>query len=215
MSLRRKKITVRSKSGKTFQRSVMVRAEAIGKRAAGKKLNSLNPWEARHTEQVSGTSFVGGHTVYSPSTAKSRGSSGPGSSHSWLAIAIGAAKQQNAWARQQGIPDHADSASALARSRREAGRTAITNVALGTAAHVTHNTKYSTEPIPAGHNRAHTINSIFTGNGWNTAPNTLVSPNRERLLYGSESHRYQTAFNERYGGHNVTHVPQDPRKHVR
>lgn len=92
--LTRKKIKVRGKSGKTFQRSVMVRAEAIGKRTGGKKLNSLNPWEARHTEHVSGTSFVNGHTIYSDSVAKSRGSSGPGSDHSWFAHQVGATKQQ-------------------------------------------------------------------------------------------------------------------------
>ena len=74
--LTRKKIKVRGKSGKTFQRSVMVRAEAIGKRAGGKKLNSLNPWEARHTELVKGD------------FPKSQGSSGPGSSHSALALLV-------------------------------------------------------------------------------------------------------------------------------
>jgi hypothetical protein len=78
MGLTRKKVTVRTKKGKTFQRSVMVRAEAIGKRASGKKLNSLNPWEARHTEHVKGQ------------FPKSSGSSGPGSDHSWLAVVVGA-----------------------------------------------------------------------------------------------------------------------------
>lgn len=81
MGLTRKKVTVRTKKGKTFQRSVMVRAEAIGKRAGGKKLNSLNPWEAHHTELVKGP------------FPKSSGSSGPGSDHSWLALAIGGMRQ--------------------------------------------------------------------------------------------------------------------------
>lgn len=86
MGLTRKKITVRRK-GRTFQRSVMVRAEAIGKRTGGKRLNSLNPWEAHHVEGVSTDTRLG-------ERQKAYGSSGPGSSHSWLAMMAGAAKQQ-------------------------------------------------------------------------------------------------------------------------
>jgi hypothetical protein len=77
MGLTRKKVTVRTKKGKTFQRSVMVRAEAIGKRAGVKKLNSLNPWEVHHTELVKGP------------FPKSSGTSGPGSSHSLQAVVTG------------------------------------------------------------------------------------------------------------------------------
>jgi hypothetical protein len=83
MRLTRKKIKVRGKSGKTFQRSVMVRAEAIGKRAGGKKLNSLNPWEAHHTELVKGP------------FPKSSGTSGPGSNHSLLAYLTGQLSRAN------------------------------------------------------------------------------------------------------------------------
>ena len=83
MGLTRKKITVRTKRGKSFQRSVMVRAEAIGKRTGGKKLNSLNPWQTHHVENVK-TRFP-----------QSSGSSGPGSSHSFLAHLVGAVRDKS------------------------------------------------------------------------------------------------------------------------
>jgi hypothetical protein len=85
--LTRKKIKVRGKSGKTFQRSVMVRAEAIGKRTKGKKLNSLNPWQMHHVEHVNTNTKLG-------ERQKAYGSSGPGSDHSWFAHLVGIEKQQ-------------------------------------------------------------------------------------------------------------------------
>ena len=88
--LTRKKIKVRSKSGKTFQRSVMVRAEAIGKRTSGKKLNSLNPWETHHVQHVSTNTKLG-------ERQKAYGSAGPGSDHSAVASIIGSMRQRFAY----------------------------------------------------------------------------------------------------------------------
>jgi hypothetical protein len=117
--LTRKKIKVRSKSGKTFQRSVMVKAEAIGKRAGGKKLNSLNPWEGHHTENVrTDKSSLG-------DKARFYGSSGPGSSHSWLALAIGAQRQAiKAGYEHPRAHNIGERDAKGASSRREAGREA-------------------------------------------------------------------------------------------
>lgn len=110
MGLTRKKITVRTKKGKTFQRSVMVRAEAIGRRAGGKKLNSLNPWEAHHTQHVKGQ------------FPKSSGSSGPGSSHSAFALLVNHYKAREMAARQAGLDGGTAHAAQNAKARRGAGR---------------------------------------------------------------------------------------------
>lgn len=106
MGLTRKKITVKTKRGKSFQRSVMVRAEAIGKRTGGKKLNSLNPWAARHTGQVSTDKSKLGDK------AKFYGNSGPGSDHSWFAHQVGAMRavtkmDSDPQAHLVGTSDHA------------------------------------------------------------------------------------------------------------
>lgn len=88
MTLQRKKVTVRTKRGKVYQRSMMVQAQAIGRRASKSgKLHALNPWEQRHTEHVSTNSGLN-------ERAKAYGSSGPGSDHSWIALAAGHNKQR-------------------------------------------------------------------------------------------------------------------------
>lgn len=96
--LTRKKITVRRK-GKTFQRSVMVRAEAIGKRAKGGKLNAMNPWQPHHTELVNGR------------FPKSQGSSGPGSDHSYFAILTARYKGMGIYGRGHAEPYTAEAAA--------------------------------------------------------------------------------------------------------
>jgi hypothetical protein len=113
--LTRKKITVK-RGGKTFQRSVMVRAEAIGKRTGGKKLNSLNPWEAHHTALVKGP------------FPKSSGSSGPGSDHSWFAHAVGAHRDRTKHLFETGTESYTAQA---ARARRGGGESASAQYANG------------------------------------------------------------------------------------
>lgn len=89
MALQRKKVTVRTKRGKVYQRSMMVQAQAIGRRASKSgKLHALNPWEQRHTEHVNTNSALG-------ERAKMYGSSGPGSNNSWFAHVVGSWKQHN------------------------------------------------------------------------------------------------------------------------
>lgn len=125
MGLTRKKITVRTKRGKSFQRSVMVRAEAIGKRTGGKKLNSLNPWQTHHVEGVNTNTRLG-------QRQQAYGSSGPGSDHSWFAHMVGRLKDSSkhsadpkhenlsgtdmhAWQRRDHGQWVSDSASAIVR----------------------------------------------------------------------------------------------------
>lgn len=116
--LTRKKIKVRGKSGKTFQRSVMVRAEAIGKRAGGKKLNSLNPWQTHHIEGVNTNTRLG-------ERQKAYGSSGPGSDHSWFAHMVGIIKPAYATHDTTRIlfpvDDHNYGGATHAEARRAAG----------------------------------------------------------------------------------------------
>lgn len=196
--LTRKKIKVRSKSGKTFQRSVMVRAEAIGKRASGKKLNSLNPWETRHVEGVSTNTQLG-------ERQKAYGSSGPGSSHSWLAIAVGAAKRQNAWKYQHDIPDHADSASDMARARRMAGSTALPVVSDHMRRQLRTNQRNDMHAMygaltPPTHSKAGVIER------------SLVIPEGRRVGWAAQDlHHHLT---NTYGRSNVEQVPNNPWKHV-
>lgn len=116
--LTRKKITVR-RGGKSFQRSVMVRAEAIGKRTSGKALNSLNPWMVRHTK----------HVHPNPENplgerAKLYGSSGPGSDHSWMALLAGSLRQEHKTYRESGMTED-DTGTRFHRNMRfNAGRDA-------------------------------------------------------------------------------------------
>jgi len=112
--LTRKKIKVRSKSGKTFQRSVMVRAEAIGKRASGKKLNSLNPWEAHHVEGVNTNTKLG-------ERQKTYGSSGPGSDHSLHAITAGLLRNSALIFHARGMTGSQQDARRDAAHRRTVG----------------------------------------------------------------------------------------------
>lgn len=92
MGLTRKKVRVRTKSGKVYQRSMLVKAETK-KLNKGGKLNALNPWEQRHMEHVSTNSALG-------ERARAYGSSGPGSDHSLFASLIGAHKQRASVAHQ-------------------------------------------------------------------------------------------------------------------
>lgn len=119
--LTRKKIKVRGKSGKTFQRSVMVRAEAIGKRAGGKKLHSLNPWEVHHVEHVNTNTKLG-------ERQKAYGSSGPASSHSWLALATGALRQGRIADSENNNPFMGSYGRQHAEARRTAGSSTVGNV---------------------------------------------------------------------------------------
>lgn len=113
MALQRKKVTVRTKRGKTYQRSMMVQAQAIGRRASKSgKLHALNPWEQRHTEHVSTNSALG-------ERAKMYGSSGPGSDHSAFALAVGARRGLISWSEQRGLSERAVGGHnhAIARAR--------------------------------------------------------------------------------------------------
>lgn len=84
MGLQRKKVTVRTKKGKVYQRSMLVKGAARKSLNRRGKLNALNPWQQHHTEHVKGD------------FPKSQGSSGPGSDHSWFALSVAAMKQQHA-----------------------------------------------------------------------------------------------------------------------
>jgi len=119
MGLTRKKVTVRTKKGKTFQRSVMVRAEAIGKRAGGKKLNSMNPWEAHHTAHVDDSMWKGGKLVHNEQFARNRGTSGPGSSHSGFAHLVGLLRTKSV--SDSDISEHQTGHSQHATERRDHG----------------------------------------------------------------------------------------------
>ena len=116
MGLTRKKVTVRTKKGKTFQRSVMVRAEAIGKRAGGKKLNSLNPWETHHVEHVKTNTKLG-------QRQQAYGSSGPGSDHSFFATLIGHTRQHDKTTEEHLLTEHDTGTAKHAQARQySAGR---------------------------------------------------------------------------------------------
>lgn len=104
--LTRKQVKVRGKNGKVYQRSMMVQAQAIGRRASKSgKLHALNPWEQRHTEHVKAQ------------FPKSSGSSGPGSDHSWLAVVVGAMKPRMASKREP--ESYTEEHARLRRSRGE------------------------------------------------------------------------------------------------
>jgi hypothetical protein len=91
MGLQRKEVKVRGKNGKVYQRSMVVQAQAIGKRAGkSNKLHALNPWETHHVANVDTSKSSLGHK------AQAYGSSGPGSTHSAFALIIGAMKSHYA-----------------------------------------------------------------------------------------------------------------------
>lgn len=134
MSLQRKKVKVRAKSGKVYQRSMLVKSDKGGTRRAG-KLHSLNPWEARHTEHVSTNS------VLPADRAKLYGSSGPGSDHSWTALRVGAIRDHYAWSADRTTKRAAGTVKRIlnpvageshAVSRREVGRSAARDYVMGT-----------------------------------------------------------------------------------
>ncbi len=152
MGLTRKKITVRTKKGKTYQRSVMVRAEAIGKRAGGKKLNAMNPWEPHHVQHVNTTNSKLG------TAAKAYGSSGPGSDHSWLAIAVGMERQRRAHSDGH-LPESATAGQIHAGLRRMNGE--------NSAAHIGH--------IPRAA-ASSWINDLNKSSGPRHFPSDMVSP---------------------------------------
>lgn len=114
-NLTRKKVKVRSKSGKVYQRSMLVRsAKPVNSRG---KLHSLNPWEARHVDHVSTNS------VLPADRARLYGSSGPGSDHSAFALATGHYKQQSRAHFERGhIPEFGTSGHGSIR--RDAGSAA-------------------------------------------------------------------------------------------
>lgn len=125
----------------------MVRAEAIGKRGGGKKLNAMNPWSPNHTANVStDRSRLG-------DKAKFYGSSGPGSSHSWLALAIGASKQRNLANAENSNPFPQSYTAAHALDRRIAGtRSAFhwrENAQYNPAEHVIADSHHSTMSLMA------------------------------------------------------------------
>jgi len=116
MSLQRKKVTVRTKKGKVYQRSMLVKSTGKSLNKKG-KLNALNPWEQHHTEHVSTNSALG-------ERARAYGSSGPGSDHSWAASMVGIAKAANGWQSE-----HANTSVATrehAQERARSGRNAAT-----------------------------------------------------------------------------------------
>lgn len=94
MSLTRKKVRVKAKSGKIYTRNMMVRGSGPVNRRG---LAAMNPWSPSHTEHVSTNSALG-------ERAKFYGSAGPGSSHSLFAHIVGATKQQ----RLAGLELHRD-----------------------------------------------------------------------------------------------------------
>lgn len=121
MSLQRKRVTVRTKKGKVYQRSMLVKSSGSKLNRSG-KLNALNPWEQRHMEHVSTNSALG-------ERARAYGSSGPGSTHSLLAYMAGAQRQieKARWERAKNIEER-DHRSAFVR--RQAGQEALSRAAL-------------------------------------------------------------------------------------
>lgn len=116
MGLQRKKVTVRTKRGKVYQRSMMVQAQAIGRRAGKSgKLNALNPWDIQHTEHVKTNSALGAR-------AKAYGSSGPGSDHSWLALAVGAQRSREHATKENNDPFMESFTRSHASMRRMTGK---------------------------------------------------------------------------------------------
>ena len=183
--LTRKKITVR-RGGKSFQRSVMVRAEAIGKRASGKKLNSMNPWQEHHTAHVDDSMWKKGKLTHDDRYARNRGSSGPGSDHSWFAHLVGQQKAVFAPTTTSAITERDVGGAEHAHRRRLAGKDGAYYA--GRAG-----TQHYGEPHQSVSDRMNTV--------W-TAPHARFTVNADSL-------------SARHGRENVHEVYQDPRKHVR
>jgi hypothetical protein len=158
MGLQRKKVTVRTKKGKVYQRSMLVKSAKGGARRAG-KLHSLNPWETRHTELVKGP------------FPKSSGSSGPGSDHSMFALLVGRNKDL---ARGNYAYSEPDSFTAQhAEWRRRAGETAVRNTTSTISGHNIYANMYNARLLPttelrgpfanAGNARVASISRAFGG----------------------------------------------------
>lgn len=186
MGLTRKKITVRSKKGKTYQRSVMVKAESIGKRGGGKKLNAMNPWESHHTEHVDDSSWYKGNVTHDRHNAKNRGSSGPGSDHSWFAHLVGQQKSVFAPTTTQALTERDVGSAEHAHRRRLAGEDGAYYA--GRAG-----TQHYGEMHQSIADRMNTV--------W-TAPHARFTVNADSL-------------GARHGRENIHEVHQDPRKWVR
>lgn len=194
MALQRKKITVRTKRGRTYQRSMMVQAQAIGRRASKSgKLHALNPWEQRHTEHVSTNSALG-------ERAKAYGSSGPGSTHSWLALAVGAAKARSMAGFQGHIGDHADDSRSFAAARRMAGRAALPAV-----------TTHIRRELNAAPVNGHFAAPTHARAGAITRTHT-VAPS---MQHGWATQDVRHHLINTYGRSNVEHIENDDRKWVR
>ena len=114
--LTRKQVKVRGKGGKVYQRSMMVQAQAIGRRASKSgKLHALNPWEQRHMEHVSTNTKLG-------QRQQAYGSSGPGSDHSFFATLIGHTRQWNRVGSEGNLTERDSGTAKHAAARQHAGR---------------------------------------------------------------------------------------------
>lgn len=145
--LTRKQVKVRGKNGKVYQRSMMVQAQAIGRRAGKSgKLHALNPWEPHHTAHVK----TGGPDQ---PMSKFSGSSGPGSTHSWYAHVVGANKQRQQAFREAGTSEHDLFTRHHAEVRRAAGAAAAQEAHSWGRSSASEVLGYALSPVPrtAGH----------------------------------------------------------------
>lgn len=191
MALQRRKVTVRTKRGKVYQRSMMVQAQAIGRRASKSgKLHALNPWEQRHTEHVK----TGGPEQ---PMGKFSGSSGPGSDHSWIALLVGHGKQRSTVHREAGpnTPDHRAHSTLLPM---------VGESDVFTSKHAAIRRQIGERGVDSS-SRFHRAST-----------ERLLNPTTD---YGhnelGRSHYQRNDLIERYGRENIHEVHQDPRKWVR
>lgn len=192
--LTRKKITVRSKKGKTYQRSVMVRAEKIGKRGGSKKLNAMNPGEHG------------------------------GSSFSWMAHAVANKKASTtaletpiapSWANHP--PDHFTPSGQHANARRAIGVRAVDSVFHSTM----DNLRSVAARGVRGPDQAQAFGETLHGS-FRNEHSFYLKPRESGGVQAraggehiSDHEAYRRFWASRSGGAEVRHVPQDPRRHVR
>lgn len=155
-NLTRKKVRVRTKSGKVYQRSMLVKAETK-KLNKGGKLNALNPWEQRHMEHVSTNSALG-------ERARAYGSSGPGSDHSWFAHVVGAYRDRVKYKHEGGVDSFTAQAARARRMSVELSAGPYANSWEASSAHEAINRAHR---VNSTHDselvRAHSANGIWRG----------------------------------------------------
>lgn len=176
--LTRKKITVRSKKGKTYQRSVMVAtARDIGKReslhqihleAANKVPSQMQQMLSKAKSMLRGKKPSTGalHQLHPDAPRHGntwKGASGPGSDHSWFALAAGAMRNRTNASRlgdgsAQSRRDNGYNATAIVGAEHQNATSTI-----GHAAAVQHTMRYAnqTQGDHWGGNRRQELISAF------------------------------------------------------